>query len=368
MNRRGIFRGVAVVATAIALYAAMFAPLPAQASAAVMGPGLNLKAGAHHSISPTLHAGYWIVSGRKLVCISYNSAAPDGSVSALSSPLPMPSAEADARAKFVVNTYGGSSDAHVAARIWFTLAHLLADSGSASSAGLRADLPGYTAQLSAEDRAAVQAMLAASTLHGPYRVTLSSTQSVPGQPGSVTATVLAANGRPVPARTVAFAATGATLTPGVKITGTNGQAVADYTATALSPAFTATVTAPSSSTVYVNAPSKGHQVVIGGGFTETATARTTYTVCPLTLKVVTTCACGKGAATRSFEFTAALPGRYVVRLIHADGGELAHQSLTSGQTTLSLPASMHDVTASYDMLDAAGRTVATFAFDPDVTR
>ena len=322
---------------------------------ASMGAGLNLKAGPHHTISTTLHAGYWTLDRHNLICISYNSAAPDGSVRALSTPLPMPSPEADARARWIVNTYGGSTNGHVAAQEWFALATLAADGTSTTARNLKADLPTYIRQLTASDVTGYQTILAGSLHHGPYSMTLAATPTVPGQVGTVTATVRDAHGQPAPGVRVVFS------TYGTAATNTTGVASTRFAPTVLAPKLTATATVPSSRTVYANTPSGGRQLVIGYWGTDTVTASTSYTLCPITLTVVTHCACGGKAASSSYEFTSdGLPGSYAVTV--TVNGTPVTQRLTGGnaQVTITVPyVRGQQVTASWSALDTAGRALVT---------
>ncbi len=365
----------ALVAIAMMLGLAPGATSSAQAATAAMGPGINLRAGAHHSVSGTLHAGAWILGGRQAYCVSYNQAAPDGTLGKGTAALVMPGSEATARAALIVNTWGTTANAHQAAQVWFALAELIAaqPSGQPTAAGraqataLAADLPGYIRQVSTPDVTGSDRMLTASKTHAPYRVTVTGLGAVPGQTGTLTVKVLGANGSPASARPVTVAGTG--IRAESMPIGTNSAGVAQvaYMATGLTQSAAVTVTSPSSTAVLINRPGKGRQTVLGGGYTDTTKAVAAATLCPVTLQVVTRCACGKGAARRAYIFTADVAGNYRVQLTDSTGRSLATAPLTSGQVTLSLPASAHGVHAGYTALTTAGAPAFTYLFDPNVT-
>ena len=329
---------------------------------ASMGPGLNLKAGPHHMISTTLHAGWWTLGGRNGICISYNRKAPDGSWAALSRPLPTPSPEADAELKTAANLTTGV-DATSGAVLWFAAAHILVDDPAATSpdaAALRADLPGYERQAPGI-QARVKTLLRVAKVHAPYRVTVTLHGAIPGQQGSATATVTGSNGQPAAGRPIVWTVIGGTITSAGKATTSGGTAGVAYAATALAQTVTATVTTPSSTTVWVNRPSTGRQVVVGGGFMDRVSGSASAAFCPIKLRVVTDCACGGKAASSAYMFTSdGLPGSYAVTV--TVNGTPVTQRLSGGnaQVTITVPyVRGQQVTASWSALDTAGRALVT---------
>ena len=91
----------------------------------------------------------------------------------------------------------------------------------------------------------------------PYAATVSVTATVPGQVGTATITVKDSRGKAAQGVNVSLSAKGADVRYKALSTDTRGQAQAAFEPTVLHPYFTATATAPSSSTVWVNTPSRG---------------------------------------------------------------------------------------------------------------
>ena len=145
---------------------------------------------------------------------------------------------------------------------------------------------------------------------------------------------------------------GGTVVSAGKVTDTKGQAVVTFKAAANAESVTATVTAPSSTAVLVNAPSRGHQLVLAGGYTETARGSDVAELCPVTLTVTKRCACDKtGAREVSFTFAAEdYPGAYTVT-VEVGGKPVASSPLNRGGT-VTLTATVRagdDVAAVYSI-------------------
>ena len=211
-------------------------------------------------------------------------------------------------------------------------------------------------------------MVAAAAIHAPYKVTVAFPGAVTGQPGTLTVTVLGSNGKPAAGRTVTATITGAaTRNPITAKTNTNGVAVLPYTAARLAQSYTLTVTSPSSTAVWQNSPSKGHQHMIGGGFTETQTATGAVTVCPMRVRISTDCACGQKTVTVEAIFTGQRPGSYLA--VVSVNGKVAAQESVNGtdQTTISVTVPVgSEVTAGFVVLhddggQIDGGTLATVA-------
>ena len=286
---------------------------PAQAAMSTMGPGIDLRAGAHHPISRTLHAGTRIVAGHKVVCLSYGADLGTGPVVKGTDLLVMPGAEAAARSMLLANTYADTTDNRIAARLWAAEASIIKDNpaGQPTAAGrvqatnLRADWAGLWAQFSASDQAGVTAMLDLSKTHAPYRVTVTAPKTVPGQTGMATARVTGSDGRAVKGARIAWTVVGG------KVSSTGATGVS-YVANSLTQTASATATMPSSSSVYVTATVAGKQKMIGAGFTDAASGTACSTVCPVSATVTVHAACDdKGRHSVDITWTAEnLPGVY----------------------------------------------------------
>ena len=323
------------------------APTAQAATQPVKGPGLSLKAEGR-----TVHEGAYRYGTRLLYCTDWGLQIGDGDVrKGVGAPKLDP--ETRARVNLVVNTWGSTSDNRQAARVKLALDTLIAP----KDARLARALPGMLAQVTAADRAAVTGMVTESATHAPYRVSKALTGAVPGQKGSAVVTVLGSNGKPATGRTVVYRLTGATVTGGTVKTDTKGRAVLAFTAAGLGQTMTADVTSPSSTAVWQNAPTKGHQLMVGGGFTDQVRVSDAAELCPITLQMSKTCDCTKtGVRNASFTFTAdPMPGLYVA-VVRVNGTPVKSAELTAGESvTLTVPTRAGDeVEASYSITDAAG--------------
>lgn len=343
--------------------------------AAAMGPGLNLRAAPHHTVSGVLHAGFWLVKDTAghthyEVCISYNHPAPDGTAAAFRAALPAPSPEAGARLKTAANLTTGT-DATSGAVLWFAAARILVDDPAARSkdaAALRADLPVYEREAGAVVVARAKDLAAAARVHAPYAVTVDGTGAVPGQTGTAKVSVRGSNGQPAAGRPVSWTVTGATITSAGRATGTAGTASVTFRSTTLGQTVTAAVTTPSAATVWTNAAAvtPGKQIVIGGGATDTTRASAVFELCPVEASHRTVCPCKK-TGTRDVTVTfdaAALPGWYQ-GYVTVDGVEAGHTDLDAngaGDVTAHVQTGQ-DVEVGYRIYPTAARTGAALYSD-----
>ena len=357
-------RLAAVLVGAVA--AVTLSAVPAQAASSTMGPGLDLKAGAHHPISRTIHAGTRIVAGHKVVCLSYGADLGVGPVTKGTDLLVMPGAEAAARGMLLANTYADTTDNHVAARLWAAEASIIKDNpaGQPTAAGrvqatnLRADWSGLWAQLTPSDQAGVTAMLDLSKTHAPYKVTVAVGKTVPGQTGKATATVTGSDGRVAKGAKIAWTVVGG------KVSSTGATGVS-YVASALSQTVSATATMPSSSSVYVTATVAGKQKMIGAGFIDTANGSACATVCPVSAAVTVHAQCDdKGRHEVDITFTAEnLPGNYQGTI--DIGGHASTVEVAPGETRTvnGVVSAGQDVTVGYQILDQSGTVLVTSTLD-----
>jgi len=359
----------ALSGAAVAAPPAQAAPAPvARAATAkptlVKGPGLALKAGKHHSVSRTMWAGSYVLNGREGWCVSYNLLAPNGRVGTGTAAAVMPKA-AVARAAYIVNAPRAGDRAHANARVWFALATLIAQdpagqptrAGQQQALALRADLPGYIAQLTPGDRAGYRALLAASVTAGKLAMKVAAPQLLPKQRGTVTVTVTT-GGRPAAGALVTLTGTKAKVAKSQARTDRRGRARFAVTPEGFGATVRATAVVPSSSTVWLNRPSAGHQVILGGGHVDRATGATTI-ICPVIVRLIKTCECeGPKRVTYRVAITPGAPYVYWVHLRVGDRTETA-PNMVAGQpyVSLSLPVVAGDKVSVYTTAHTAETSV-----------
>lgn len=307
----------------------------ADAATATKGPGLELKAEGR-----TVHVGAYIIGGHALYCTDWGYELGNGAVRQGTGPAKV-DAETRARLDLIVNTWGATKDNRQAARVKLAMDTLIAP----VDIRLRKALPGLLSQVTAADRAQVAGMVDASRTHAPYRVQVDLSGAVPGQAGTVEATVTGSDGRPAVGRQVSWALNGGTITVGSKSTDARGHARMEFLSTALGQSVDPAITSPSSSAVWQNAPSKGHQLMIGGGFTDTTTGTATAELCPVSLTVTSHCDCRKtGTRTVDFHFSADdVAGAYAVA-VKVDGVAVGTSPLDRGgdvTITVQVPDGAH---------------------------
>jgi len=322
--------------------------------ALVKGPGLALKAGKHHSVSRTMWAGSYILNGTEGWCVSYNLLAPNGKIGKGTAAAVMPKA-AVARAAYIVNTSRSGDRAHANARVWFALATLIAAdpkgqptrAGQQQALALKADLPGYIAQLSAGDRAGYRALLTASLAAGKAALKVAAPQLLPKQKGTVTVSVTT-NGRPAAGALVTLTGHKAAIAARTARTDRRGRARFTVTPTSYGATVRATATVPSSSTVWLNTPSRGHQVIIGGGHVDRVTGAATI-ICPVIVRMIKTCECeGPKRVTYRIAITPGAPYVYWVHLKVGGNTESAPNMVAgTGYVDLTLPVKAGDKVTVY---------------------
>lgn len=325
---RQLGRYLAAVLGILALTATVLGLTPgtgtaAQAATASKGPGLTLKVGGR-----SYFVGPYVIGGRLLFCTDEGLLLGDGRV-AQGRGVAKVDDETRARLDLLVNTYGQVTDARSAARVKLAVATLVAPADPA----MRKVLPSLLAQMTAADRTAITGMVDASRTHAPYRVTVDLAGAVPGQVGTVEATVTGSDGRPAVGRQVTWTLSGGTLTTTAKTTDTQGRARAEFASSGLGQQVTATVVSPSSTAVWQNTPTRGHQLMIGGGFTDATKGSATAELCPVEATHRTVCPCKKvGDREITVTWTAAdLTGAYR-GTVTVDGTEVAHADLAAGET------------------------------------
>jgi hypothetical protein len=312
------------------------------ATSIAKGPGLELLVkGKREFVGP------YRIGGKLLYCTDEGLQIGNGKV-VKGGGAPKLDAETRARVNLLVNTYGNVTDNRAGARVKLAVATLVAP----FDAKMRANLPGMLTQMTPADRTEITRMVTTSATHAPYRISRSLTAAVPGQRGAAVVTVLGSNGKPAAGRTVTFHLTGATAATATTKTDAKGRAAATYVATGLSQSMTADVTSPSSTAVWQNTPTKGHQLMVGGGFTDTFRASAAAELCPVTLRVVKFCDCDKdGARKVELTFTAeSYPGAYTVNVL-VNGQSAGSAALKAGtQVTLPITVRKGDtVEATYSI-------------------
>lgn len=345
---------LAAIVAALAVVGLVAAPTPAQAAPATRSHGTFLKAGPHHTVSPTLWAGLHVVDGQEGYCISPNLLGPDGKMKVGAVPVEMPPAEATAAAR-IVNADPKVQAPGLDLNRYHTIAHLalsrlIADhpnaqrtpDARAAARGLAADFAGYVAQLRPADRDRLTALVKFGRKGAP-KFTVSPQVRLPGQVGYVTVTARYKDGTPAAAVPVNVAATGATMMDTDATTNNQGRVGFRFHATSLSPLFTAAATVPSSTRVLFNTPGPGRQRIVGGRFTDRIVARAGYTVTTPAFTVKWECSsdCDGNATLTATGKNATGADRLQLRITDTTGKQVM-RLVVPGGTTRTLAVRVRD--------------------------
>ncbi len=316
---------IAVVALGVACATALlifdFGVIPAHASTASIateGPGLTLRAGAHHH--GAMHAGAYILDGHEMYCISYGAQSGDGAVhQGTTNPV----------AAYIITKWGTTNNGLQAADAY------LAANSTVGNPAFDADLPGYEAQL--PDRGArINAMIGeAKRLAGPWTIAVDAPQGLPGTSVTAHVTVTSASGNPAPAAVVTVRVVGGTA-PTTATTDGSGVASVPVVPTALSYTLVASAQSPGTA-VLTNTPSRGRQTLIGAGPLHAVTGTGCASVCPASASVTIDAPCKHGTAhsvTVTWT-TVDLPGT-VTGTLSVDGQSTTTALVRGGQTSASV--------------------------------
>lgn len=267
--------------------------------------GLNFKGGPGHLA--TVSASTWN-NGKRGFCIDFGKAMPNRAgttVLSATALVPGMNAEESKKAKFIANKYAATTSPEIAANASLAIWVLQHDAAFntwyswARSHGV----------ITAARYNAVNAMLADAAQHAPYKMSVSTSQVLPGQIGSGAVPVLGSNGKPAVGRTVTLIATNARIVTVNGVAGTKGTTrsngvVFTHQRTNTGVAnFKAVLTSPSSATAGISISSAGRQRTLSGGYTESAVAYYSYNKLAGQPSITTVCASDcNGVATATFKF------------------------------------------------------------------
>jgi hypothetical protein len=243
----------------------------------VLTPAPSSAATAARPALGSMIAGEWVGTWRvgdveMGVCHQFSLSSPDsGPRQEVTSRIQGMSAKQSKRAKFLDNRYHGTDDAETA-KAWQLAIWTIQDEPE-FRAWYRSALAAGAIPQRLDTR--MRDMLEESRRHGPYTVTMQTTNRLPGTSGRVRVEVLTQTGKPAPAGLEVTAAASGPVTLHSSSTALNRRGVAklpysvnDVGAYSLS----STVSAPSHEKVLMSTPSPGRQIIGGSRLTTRALA------------------------------------------------------------------------------------------------